>query len=184
MPPLRGGRRSARSFGEIRDRVAGQSQEPLTRSISGMRLPPAGKSDGKGHSGRLMTTRRRLAGRVPIPSTLNGHSDIGIRCTTQLLPFPVHYQAGQDTRPSSKRAESDFQTPSKVRQNISANPGAAGGGPRPTTAALAPGGPRRGSKREPAGSRIGFSTLRMQRHQWSSGRIHRCHPCDPGSIPG
>ena len=22
------------------------------------------------------------------------------------------------------------------------------------------------------------------RHQWSSGRIHRCHRCDPGSIPG
>ena len=21
-------------------------------------------------------------------------------------------------------------------------------------------------------------------HQWSSGRIHRCHGCDPGSIPG
>ena len=21
-------------------------------------------------------------------------------------------------------------------------------------------------------------------HQWSSGRIHRCHRCDPGSIPG
>ena len=23
-----------------------------------------------------------------------------------------------------------------------------------------------------------------QRHQWSSGRIHCCHRCDPGSIPG
>ena len=23
-----------------------------------------------------------------------------------------------------------------------------------------------------------------QRHQWSSGRIHRCHRCDPGSISG
>ena len=23
-----------------------------------------------------------------------------------------------------------------------------------------------------------------QQHQWSSGRIHRCHRCDPGSIPG
>ena len=23
-----------------------------------------------------------------------------------------------------------------------------------------------------------------QEHQWSSGRIHRCHRCDPGSIPG
>ena len=23
-----------------------------------------------------------------------------------------------------------------------------------------------------------------QKHQWSSGRIHRCHRCDPGSIPG
>ena len=22
------------------------------------------------------------------------------------------------------------------------------------------------------------------KHQWSSGRIHRCHRCDPGSIPG
>ena len=21
-------------------------------------------------------------------------------------------------------------------------------------------------------------------HQWFSGRIHRCHRCDPGSIPG
>ena len=25
---------------------------------------------------------------------------------------------------------------------------------------------------------------RIQMHQWSSGRIHRCHRCDPGSIPG
>ena len=25
---------------------------------------------------------------------------------------------------------------------------------------------------------------RIQQHQWSSGRIHRCHRCDPGSIPG
>ena len=24
----------------------------------------------------------------------------------------------------------------------------------------------------------------FQQHQWSSGRIHRCHRCDPGSIPG
>ena len=24
----------------------------------------------------------------------------------------------------------------------------------------------------------------LHRHQWSSGRIHRCHRCDPGSIPG
>ena len=24
----------------------------------------------------------------------------------------------------------------------------------------------------------------VARHQWSSGRIHRCHQCDPGSIPG
>ena len=24
----------------------------------------------------------------------------------------------------------------------------------------------------------------LQQHQWSSGRIHRCHQCDPGSIPG
>ena len=24
----------------------------------------------------------------------------------------------------------------------------------------------------------------QQKHQWSSGRIHRCHRCDPGSIPG
>ena len=23
-----------------------------------------------------------------------------------------------------------------------------------------------------------------QWHQWSSGTIHRCHQCDPGSIPG
>jgi hypothetical protein len=23
----------------------------------------------------------------------------------------------------------------------------------------------------------------IQQHQWSSGRIHRCHRCDPGSIP-
>ena len=25
---------------------------------------------------------------------------------------------------------------------------------------------------------------RTHQHQWSSGRIHRCHRCDPGSIPG
>ena len=25
---------------------------------------------------------------------------------------------------------------------------------------------------------------KAQQHQWSSGRIHRCHRCDPGSIPG
>ena len=24
----------------------------------------------------------------------------------------------------------------------------------------------------------------LPEHQWSSGRIHRCHRCDPGSIPG
>ena len=24
----------------------------------------------------------------------------------------------------------------------------------------------------------------QQQHQWSSGRIHRCHRCDPGPIPG
>jgi hypothetical protein len=24
----------------------------------------------------------------------------------------------------------------------------------------------------------------IQQHHWSSGRIHRCHRCDPGSIPG
>ncbi len=24
----------------------------------------------------------------------------------------------------------------------------------------------------------------LYQHQWSSGRIHRCHRCDPGSIPG
>ena len=24
----------------------------------------------------------------------------------------------------------------------------------------------------------------FQRHQWSSGRIHRCHRCDPGSVSG
>ena len=24
---------------------------------------------------------------------------------------------------------------------------------------------------------------RTHQHQWSSGRIHRCHRCDPGSIP-
>ena len=23
----------------------------------------------------------------------------------------------------------------------------------------------------------------LQQHQWSSGRMHRCHRCDPGSIP-
>ena len=26
--------------------------------------------------------------------------------------------------------------------------------------------------------------LNSQKHQWSRGRIHRCHRCDPGSIPG
>ena len=26
--------------------------------------------------------------------------------------------------------------------------------------------------------------IRTQLHQWSSGRIHRRHRCDPGSIPG
>ena len=25
---------------------------------------------------------------------------------------------------------------------------------------------------------------RAQLHRWSNGRIHRCHRCDPGSIPG
>ena len=30
-----------------------------------------------------------------------------------------------------------------------------------------------------------FSVCKSGRqHQWSSGRIHRCHRCDPGSIPG
>ena len=30
-----------------------------------------------------------------------------------------------------------------------------------------------------------FNDLPIVRtHQWSSGRIHRCHRCDPGSIPG
>ena len=28
------------------------------------------------------------------------------------------------------------------------------------------------------------SSKMLQGHQWSSGRIHRCHRCDPGSIPG
>ena len=28
------------------------------------------------------------------------------------------------------------------------------------------------------------TTTMSQLHQWSSGRIHRCHRCDPGSIPG
>ena len=27
-------------------------------------------------------------------------------------------------------------------------------------------------------------SLETHEHQWSSGRIHRCHRCDPGSIPG
>ena len=38
---------------------------------------------------------------------------------------------------------------------------------------------------------IGLSTMMriaacfaFKRHQWSSGRIQRCHRCDPGSIPG
>lgn len=31
---------------------------------------------------------------------------------------------------------------------------------------------------------ISFETTEKHQHQWSSGRIHRCHRCDPGSIPG
>ena len=30
----------------------------------------------------------------------------------------------------------------------------------------------------------GSSRCELCKHQWSSGRIHRCHRCDPGSIPG
>jgi hypothetical protein len=30
----------------------------------------------------------------------------------------------------------------------------------------------------------GPSLKMRQKHQWSSGRIHRCHRCDSGSIPG
>ena len=30
----------------------------------------------------------------------------------------------------------------------------------------------------------GSFTQNTQQHQWSSGRIHRCHRCGPGSIPG
>ena len=33
-------------------------------------------------------------------------------------------------------------------------------------------------------SRMTYVHFEMQKHQWSSGRIHRCHRCDPGSIPG
>ena len=29
-----------------------------------------------------------------------------------------------------------------------------------------------------------FRLMKVNEHQWSSGRIHRCHRCDPGSIPG
>ena len=29
-----------------------------------------------------------------------------------------------------------------------------------------------------------LTRLNRLKHQWSSGRIHRCHRCDPGSIPG
>ena len=31
---------------------------------------------------------------------------------------------------------------------------------------------------------LGQQDSRITKHQWSSGRIHRCHRCDPGSIPG
>ena len=31
---------------------------------------------------------------------------------------------------------------------------------------------------------IRFDTQLGHEHQWSNGRIHRCHRCDPGSIPG
>ena len=38
------------------------------------------------------------------------------------------------------------------------------------------------------GKKYGFSGCSLrhcgQEHQWSSGRIHRRHRCDPGSIPG
>ena len=29
-----------------------------------------------------------------------------------------------------------------------------------------------------------IETPSKHQHRWSSGRIHRCHRCDPGSIPG
>ena len=29
-----------------------------------------------------------------------------------------------------------------------------------------------------------FAAHYTHQHRWSSGRIHRCHRCDPGSIPG
>ena len=29
-----------------------------------------------------------------------------------------------------------------------------------------------------------WPSVKFSQHQWSSGRIHRCHRCDPGSIPG
>jgi hypothetical protein len=31
---------------------------------------------------------------------------------------------------------------------------------------------------------MGVCDKQKHEHQWSSGRIHRCHRCDPGSIPG
>ena len=43
------------------------------------------------------------------------------------------------------------------------------------------------SNDSPSKRRHTFDALRSIRHhshQWSSGRIHRCHRCDPGSIPG
>lgn len=34
------------------------------------------------------------------------------------------------------------------------------------------------------GASFEVSRVGVQEHLWSSGRIHGCHPCDPGSIPG
>ena len=42
----------------------------------------------------------------------------------------------------------------------------------------------RPGKRRTNASYVHDGALHIVRHQWSSGRIHRCHRCDPGSIPG
>jgi hypothetical protein len=42
----------------------------------------------------------------------------------------------------------------------------------------------KGKGQAPAKRGRSQATIVWQHHQRSSGRIHRCHQCDPGSIPG
>ena len=120
------------------------------------------------------------------PCLVKGHWGI-----IKFIPQGMHLSMFLGLLPSSIFPENQMlQTPAALRHSCRlCAPGVTMGNPTQATLVCTSGWQSRQEGETQVESMIADWTIGTQptpshQHQWSSGRIHRCHRCDPGSIPG